>query len=56
MCQRIGIPPKETIGLGRNSVSSFILVPCPPEKITTGIFMSVYVILTQPGSFKQENA
>ena len=34
MCQRIGLPPTRTMGLGRNSVSSRIRVPRPPAKIT----------------------
>ena len=35
MCQRIGLPPMSTIGFGRNSVSSRIRVPCPPQRMTT---------------------
>src|SRR5208283_5780698 len=35
MCQRIGLPPTSTIGLGRNSVSSRKRVPSPPHRITT---------------------
>ena len=35
MCQRIGRPPISTIGLGRNSVSSRMRVPWPPQSITT---------------------
>lgn len=34
MCQRIGIPPISTIGLGRYSVSSRIRVPLPPHRMT----------------------
>jgi len=34
MCHRTGFPPISTIGLGRNSVSSLILVPKPPARIT----------------------
>src|SRR5690242_21756231 len=35
MCQRIGIPPISTIGLGRTSVSSARRVPKPPARIPT---------------------
>src|SRR5687767_13978746 len=35
MCQTSGRPPTSTIGLGRNSVSSHIRVPCPPHRMTT---------------------
>jgi hypothetical protein len=34
MCQRIGIPPISTIGLGRNEVSSLSRLPSPPARIT----------------------
>jgi hypothetical protein len=34
MCHRIGLPPTSTIGFGREEVSSAILVPKPPAKIT----------------------
>src|SRR5664280_1879538 len=34
MCQRTGLPPTSTIGLGRNSVSSRIRVPRPPASST----------------------
>ena len=34
MCQRIGLPPISTIGLGRTSVSSLSRVPRPPARIT----------------------
>src|SRR6266571_525056 len=35
MCQRIGLPPISTKGLGRYSVSSRRRVPSPPQSITT---------------------
>src|SRR3954467_14054333 len=35
MCHRIGRPPRSTMGLGRNSASSRIRVPCPPQRTTT---------------------
>ena len=38
MCQRIGRPPISIIGLGLRWVSSAILVPNPPAKITAFIF------------------
>src|SRR5947209_3697426 len=38
MCQRIGLPPTSTIGLGRRSVSSDNRVPRPPARMT--VFMS----------------
>ena len=34
MCQRIGLPPISTIGLGRSVVSSESRVPSPPARIT----------------------
>ena len=37
MCQSTGLPPISTIGFGRRSVSSLILVPMPPAKMTTFI-------------------
>jgi hypothetical protein len=35
MCQRIGLPPISTIGFGLTAVSSLILVPIPPARMTT---------------------
>src|SRR5262245_35295730 len=35
MCQRIGLPPISTMGLGRVSVSSVKRVPRPPARMTT---------------------
>src|SRR5689334_19903025 len=35
MCQRIGLPPTFTSGLGITSVSGASLVPRPPHRITT---------------------
>src|SRR6476620_12770569 len=40
MCQRIGLPPISTIGLGRVVVSSASRVPFPPARMTT--FISVH--------------
>ena len=40
MCQRIGLPPTETMGFGIEWVNSDKRVPNPPAKITT--FMSKY--------------
>src|SRR5437867_12934052 len=37
MCQRIGLLPTRTIGLGLNSVSSLSRAPRPPHRIT--VFM-----------------
>ena len=37
MCQRMGLPPISTMGLGLNSVSSRSLVPLPPQKSITFI-------------------
>src|ERR1017187_5069259 len=37
MCQRIGLPPISTIGLGRMAVSSLRRVPKPPARITAFI-------------------
>src|SRR5687767_9711842 len=37
MCQRIGMSPTWTSGLGLNSVSSRRRVPVPPQRMTTGI-------------------
>jgi len=37
MCQRMGCLPTSTIGLGRYSVSSLILTPIPPARMTTFI-------------------
>jgi hypothetical protein len=34
MCQRIGLPPTSTIGLGRAAVSSLSREPIPPARIT----------------------
>jgi len=34
MCQRIGLPPISTIGLGLRCVSSLRRVPSPPARIT----------------------
>jgi hypothetical protein len=34
MCQRIGLPPISTIGLGRVTVSSLSREPMPPARIT----------------------
>src|SRR5208282_4270779 len=34
MCQRMGLPPISTIGLGLVPVSSLIRVPRPPARIT----------------------
>src|ERR1051325_10791350 len=39
MCQRIGLPPISTIGLGRIAVSSAKRAPFPPARITTFISM-----------------
>src|SRR5262249_47976163 len=39
MCQRIGLPPISTIGLGRTTVSSLMREPRPPASMTA--FMSV---------------
>jgi hypothetical protein len=36
MCQSTGRPPISTIGFGLNSVSSRILVPSPPARMTAG--------------------
>src|SRR4051812_32602737 len=36
ICQRIGCSPMGTMGLGRNSVSSFKRVPSPPQRMNTG--------------------
>src|SRR4051812_43674577 len=33
-CQRIGLPPTSTIGLGRRDVSSASRVPRPPARMT----------------------
>src|SRR5476651_461175 len=41
MCQRIGMPPISTIGLGRASVSSERRVPRPPARSTAFILLSV---------------
>ena len=35
----MGLPPTSTIGFGRISVSSLILVPSPPANITTFIVL-----------------
>jgi hypothetical protein len=35
MCDKIGLPPISIMGLGFKWVSSEILVPKPPAKITT---------------------
>ena len=43
MCQRIGLSPISTIGLGRTEVSSEILVPNPPANITA--FMQLFLFL-----------
>ena len=37
ICQRMGLPPTSTSGLGRTSVYSAKRVPMPPQRITTGI-------------------
>src|SRR4051794_33548879 len=37
MCQRIGLPPMSTRGLGSFSLASRRRVPMPPQRITTGI-------------------
>src|SRR5690606_8738502 len=34
MCQRIGLPPISTIGLGRTALSSLMRVPNPPARMT----------------------
>ena len=41
MCQRIGLPPISTIGLGRTAVSSLSRVPRPPARITAFMWASV---------------
>ena len=38
MCQRMGFPPISIIGFGRTELSSEILVPKPPAKMTALIF------------------
>jgi hypothetical protein len=40
MCQRIGLPPISIMGFGRVEVSSLILVPKPPARMTTFIRFS----------------
>src|SRR6266852_4399895 len=37
ICQRIGLPPISTMGLGFKEVSSLMRVPNPPAKITAFI-------------------
>ena len=37
MCQRIGLPPISTIGLGFTCVSSLMREPNPPARMTTFI-------------------
>src|SRR5882757_1647124 len=39
MCHRIGLFPISTMGLGLTPLSSLILVPCPPAKITAFILL-----------------
>src|ERR1700687_1119647 len=39
ICQRIGLPPISTMGLGRDTVSSEILVPRPPARMTAFIIL-----------------
>ena len=41
MCQRIGFSPISIIGFGFKWLSSLILVPNPPARITTFIFISI---------------
>ena len=45
MCQRIGLLPISTMGLGLNSVSSLIRVPFPPQRITTFSFLAFMFIM-----------
>jgi len=42
MCHKIGRPPISIIGLGRVVVSSLILVPKPPARMTTFIYFSLF--------------
>src|SRR5262245_47773727 len=50
MCQRIGMPPISTIGLGRTAVSSPSRVPRPPARITVRICAPrlAFDTMTQP--------
>src|SRR5262245_34477985 len=56
MCQRIGLPPTSTLGVGRSCDSSLIREPCPPPRIThcmPGLYHSDFeeqarAILCQP--------
>src|SRR4051794_15866006 len=34
MCQRMGLPPTSTMGLGRSEVSSLKRLPTPPARMT----------------------
>src|SRR4030042_3684702 len=45
ICQRMGLPPISTIGLGRKTVSSDRRVPAPPARITTFIFFTPSYVL-----------
>src|SRR3989338_6633605 len=54
MCQRIGMPPISTSGFGRNSVSSRILVPLPPHKMTA--FMAIIPLTMVPPNLNEEGA
>src|SRR5690606_41642728 len=46
ICHKIGSPPISTIGFGFTFVSSLILVPNPPAKITTFIYILLFFNLS----------
>src|SRR3954452_12614371 len=61
MCQRIGLPPISTIGLGRSPVSSLNREPRPPARMTAFIGGGPYMRLSvsgrvQPGSYIEDGA
>src|SRR6266568_9033197 len=41
MCQTIGFPPIGSIGFGRSSLASRIRVPCPPQRMTAFMTLSL---------------
>ncbi len=48
MCQRIGLPPISTVGLGRTSVSSARREPSPPARMPTLIWITPEFSMLSP--------
>jgi hypothetical protein len=43
ICSIIDLFPTLISGLGKNGSNSLILVPCPPQKITTGYIFNILI-------------